>query len=139
MKLHQTINFFLLVCGVCACGQIGDHSHKEAQTMKSDIIKNQIVRQAFEAWQKADTDSWLLLFANNAELFDDGHPRDFHKFSKEAIGHERFLSIDRISEKGTRISGRFHSDTWGDFKTYFQFHMDGQGKIYKLDIGQTDY
>ncbi len=129
----------MLASSIYACGQIGDHSHKEAQTMKSDIIKNQTVRQAFEAWQEADTDSWFLLFTNNAELLDDGRPRDFNKFSKEAMGHERFLGLDRIDEEGTRISGRFHSDTWGDFKTYFHFHINGQGKIYKLDIGQADY
>ena len=139
MKLHQTINLLLLACSVYACGQIGNHVHNEAQTMKSNIIQNQIVRQAFDAWQKADTDLWLSLFTNNAELFDDENPRDFYKFSTEAIGHERFLSIDKIEEDGTRIYGHFHSDTWGDFKTYFHFHIDSQGRIYKLNIGQADY
>jgi len=35
--------------------------------------------------------------------------------------------------------GQFHSDSWGDFKTYFKFHIDSEGQIYQLEIGQTNY
>jgi len=33
--------------------------------------------------------------------------------------------------------GEFHSDQWGDFRTYFKFHPSPSGKIKRLDIGQA--
>lgn len=107
--------------------------------MNTSIIENEIARQAFEAWQASDSRLWLSLFTNDARLYDDGHPRDLHKFSTEAIGHEKFVTIDKVEDNGTSIYGQFHSDAWGDFKTYFRFHIDKNGKIARLDIGQADY
>lgn len=107
--------------------------------MDANIIKNDIVRQAFQAWQQADIELWQSLFAEDALLFDDRRPRDFMEFSTEAIGHERFTTIDKIEDNGTSIYGQFHSDTWGDFKTYFKFHIGRNNKIYQLDIGQANY
>jgi hypothetical protein len=40
---------------------------------------------------------------------------------------------------GLSACGQFHSDTWGDFKTYFKFHINKEGRIYQLAIGQADY
>ena len=107
--------------------------------MDTSKLINTVVRSAFEAWQRGDSPAWLAHFASHVELLDDGHPRDFQDFSTDAIGHERFTSIDRVEDKGLSVYGHFHSDTWGDFKTYFKFHLDGQGKIYRLEIGQADY
>ncbi len=80
-----------------------------------------------------------IFFTADAKLFDDGNVRNLKKFSTEAIGHERFLSIDKVEDNGLSIYGHFHSDTWGDFKTYFKFHVNTNGKIDKLEIGQADY
>jgi len=34
------------------------------------------------------------------------------------------------------VYGSFHSDRWGDFKTYCKFHLGADGKFAWLDIGQ---
>ncbi|MNL48907.1 hypothetical protein D3C87_1717950 [compost metagenome] len=107
--------------------------------IESEKLKNAAVKAAFNAWQTGDSKLWLCLFTEDAQLFDDGHPLDFKKFSTEAIGHEQFTSIDKVEDNGLSIYGKFHSDTWGDFKTYFKFHINSQGKIDQLHIGQADY
>lgn len=107
--------------------------------MDTNKLKNSIVHAALDAWQKGDSKLWLSYFTPGVKLFDDGHPKDFHKFSAKAIGHERFTSVDKVEDNGTSIYGKFHSDTWGDFKTYFKFHINSDGKIDQLEIGQADY
>lgn len=123
----------LLAGHLQACGQQGNHQHPESRTMQYETITHPVTKAAIEAWQQGDATRWRSLFT------DDGHPRDLHRFSTEAIGHERFTSIDKIEDNGLSVYGSFHSDTWGDFKTYFKFHLDAGGKIYKLEIGQAHY
>jgi len=100
-------------------------------------ITNPIVRSAIDALQKGDMQTWHALFTPDAELFDDGKPRNLTQFSTEAMGHERFLSIDHVSDNSLLIEGEFHSDTWGEFRTYFRFVLNHSGKITRLDIGQA--
>ncbi|WP_343658899.1 hypothetical protein [Chryseobacterium sp.] len=107
--------------------------------MEYEKISNENVRAAIEAWQKADSKEWLSYFSKNATLLDDGHSRDFMKFSTEAIGKERFTSIDKVEKSSMDIYGKFHSDTWGDFKTYFKFRIGKDGKFDQLQIGQANY
>ena len=47
-------------------------------------------------------------------------------------------SIDKVEDRGLTIYGRFHSDQWGDFKTFLKFHVDN-GKITKMAVGQANY
>lgn len=130
----------LLACGLSACGQrYQNHTHQKVEEMDTKKINNALVKSAVEAWQQGDSESWLSFFTDDAELLDDGHIRNFKNFSTHAIGTERFTSIDKVEDNGLSIYGQFHSDTWGDFKTYFKFHINDQGKIYQLEIGQTDY
>ena len=129
-----------LACAQIACGQRnGDQGQQQIAVMDTTKLTNKTVRSAIEAWQQGDSKLWLSYFTSNAKLLDDGNPRDFHKFSTEAIGHERFTSFDKVEDSGLSVYGKFHSDTWGNFKTYFKFHIDGAGKIYQLEIGQADY
>lgn len=107
--------------------------------MEYETLSDKTVRSAIEAWQSGDAKAWLSFFTTDAKLLDDGHPRDFKKFSTEAIGHERFMSIDKVENNGRDIYGKFHSDTWGDFKTYFKFHLNEDGKFNQLEIGQAKY
>jgi len=106
--------------------------------MDTSKLTNEIIKKAFEALQKGDKETWSSLFTVDSELYDDGSPRNLQAFNNQAIGHERFTSIDKVENNGSDIYGRFHSDQWGDFKTYFKFHLNDQGKIYRLDIGQAD-
>ena len=137
----KKLTFVMLVlCIMTACGQTTQHHiHQIFLTMNTDKINNPVAKAAITAWQNADQEKWLSLFTADVQLFDDGHPRDFKKFSSEAIGQERFTSVDKVEENGTVVYGKFHSATWGDFKTYFRFHINDEEKIYRLDIGQADY
>jgi len=105
--------------------------------MISRDITNKTIKSAIDALQKGDRQTWLALFTDNAEMTDDGNPISFEKFSNEAIGHERFTSIDKVENDSMDIYGHFHSDTWGDFKTFFKFYINAEGKISRLEIGQA--
>ncbi|PWK17324.1 hypothetical protein LV89_04425 [Arcicella aurantiaca] len=105
--------------------------------MEISKLTNPTVKAAFEAWQSGNSDEWLSFFTEDAKLLDDGHPRNFKKFSTEAIGQEWFTSIEEVNDNGLTIYGDFHSDKWGDFKAYFKFYCNRNGKFYQLEIGQT--
>ncbi|WDZ99198.1 hypothetical protein [Mucilaginibacter sp. SJ] len=106
-------------------------------TMNTEKLSNQVVKQAIEALQSGDKQAWFALFTSDAQLFDDGNKINFKSFFEKALGHERFISIDKIEQNGLHLYGKFHSGQWGDFKTYFKFTVDVDGKISKLEIGQA--
>jgi hypothetical protein len=105
--------------------------------MLIDALTNPTVSAAIEALQRGDCKAWSELFEADATLYDDGSPRSLAKFTKDALGHERFTSIERVENNGLDLVGGFHSDQWGDFRTYFGFHLSPSGKIKRLDIGQA--
>jgi hypothetical protein len=105
--------------------------------MRSDVLTNPTVKAAIDALQRGDRAAWSALFEHDAELYDDGSPRDLKKFTTGALGHERFTSIERVAHDGLEVIGAFHSDQWGDFKTCFRFQLSPSGKIKRLDIGQA--
>jgi len=106
--------------------------------VKTDALTNPIVKAAIEALPNGDREAWDALFEPDVARFDDGSPRDFQHFTRDAMGHERFTSIDQVKKDGLHVTGGFHSDQWGDFRTYFRFHLSRAGKIRRLDIGQAD-
>jgi hypothetical protein len=106
--------------------------------MVTPALRNPTVKAAIDAFQNGDRGAWSALFEEDAELFDDGSPRSLEKFTRDAIGHERFSSIERVGQDGLEVIGKFHSDQWGEFRTYFRFHVAPDGKIHRLDIGQTE-
>src|SRR6267143_3777276 len=105
--------------------------------MKTDALANPIVRASIEALQNGDQKAWSALFEPDAELYDDGSPRSLKEFTPDALGHERFTSIDRVENNGLDLTGAFHSDRWGDFRTYFRFQLSSVGKIKRVYIGQA--
>lgn len=100
-------------------------------------LTNPTVRGAVGALQRGDKEAWAAQFAADATLFDDGEPRSLAEFTRDTLGHDRFTSIDRIEDHGLLLTGRFHSERWGDFDTYFKFTLGPTGKIERLDIGQA--
>jgi hypothetical protein len=100
-------------------------------------LTNPTVRAAIEALQRGNREAWASQFSADVKLFDDGELRSLAEFTQEALGRERFTSIDRVEGHGLHLIGRFHSDRWGDFITYFIFKLGSDGKIERLDIGQT--
>lgn len=105
--------------------------------MDTRALRNPTVKAAIDALQKGDQEAWSSLFAPGAKLYDDGKPRSLEKFTKEALGHERFTSIERVEDGGLELVGAFHSEQWGSFRTYFRFHLTPAGTISRLDIGQA--
>jgi hypothetical protein len=99
-------------------------------------LSNAKVKAAITALQNGDLKSWFPLFSDHVAFSDDGNQMQFTNFFKKALGHERFISIDRVEDNGLSVYGDFHSDQWGDFKTAFKFQIDKSGKINRLDIGQ---
>ncbi|TWV96191.1 hypothetical protein [Chitinophaga pinensis] len=110
-----------------------------SKTMNTDKLTNTTVRKAIDALQSADSKAWFALFTADAALYDDGNKMNFRSFFEKTFGHERFTSIDKVENNGLDLYGHFHSDQWGDFKTYFKFHINSDGKINRLDIGQASY
>jgi len=106
--------------------------------MITDALTNPTVKAAIDALQKGDRQAWSDLFEPDAELYDDGSPRSLRNFIKDALGRERFTSIERVENNGLDLTGAFHSDQWGDFRTYFRFQLSAAGKIQRLDIGQAE-
>ena len=102
-----------------------------------DKLTNPTVKAAITALQEGDREAWSALFERGAEVYDDGRPRGLQEFTRDALGHERFTSIDRVANDGLDLVGHFHSDQWGDFRTYFNFQLSAAGKILRLDIGQA--
>ena len=103
----------------------------------TDALTNPAIKAAIEALQKGDRKTWSALFEADAKLYDDGALRSLEKFTREALGHERFTSIERVEKNGLEVIGEFHSEQWGDFRTYFRFQLSPGGKIKRLDIGQA--
>jgi hypothetical protein len=105
--------------------------------MDTNKLTNLAVKKAFDAWQEGDSKTFLSFFTSDAKLYDDGNSRDFSQFVKDACGHEKFTSIEKVESNGLDITGNFHTESWGDFKTYFKFKINTEGKINRLDIGQA--
>jgi hypothetical protein len=36
-----------------------------------------------------------------------------------------------VENNGKDVTGNFHTERWGAFKTYFKFSIDSDGKIYR--------
>ncbi|AZI24757.1 MAG: hypothetical protein ABWZ79_20680 [Pedobacter agri] len=97
------------------------------------------VKAAITALQNGDAKTWFTLFTDDVQLYDDGNQMQFNNFFKKALGHERFTSIDKVENNGLDVYGNFHSDQWGDFKTFFKFQLGKEGKISRLEIGQASF
>ncbi|MBL1222478.1 hypothetical protein JET18_16620 [Chryseobacterium sp. L7] len=133
-----------LFCLSCtACGQ----KTRERNTQKSNTTQNQknmdlskitdeTVRQAVQALQDGDQ-SWYTYFTENSVMTDDGNTVDFKSFFSNALGKEKFLTIDKVENDGKNIYGNFQAGKWGTFPVFFRFHKNNEGKFDRLDIGQA--
>jgi len=104
-------------------------------------ISDPVVISAIEALQGRDSKRWFGLFAEKPAFSDDGLPRDLRKWCEEEFfGSFRahLISIDKVESGGLTFFAMYHSDKWGDFKTFWRFVVN-DGKISKLDVGATDY
>ena len=110
-----------------------------AHNLDLNAIDQPIVRSAIEAMNSRNKTQWYKLFSNKPELTDDGNPQDFTEWSeRELFGSSiaYLASIDKVEDGGLTIYGKFHSDQWGDFKTFMRFRVENDN-ITKLEVGQT--
>jgi hypothetical protein len=141
----KTLNHYIIY-GTLITSSVNAQAAKTAvstthnvNTMNTEKLTNPVIKQAINALQNGDKQAWFALFTADALLFDDGNKMNFKSFFEKALGHERFTSIDKVEQNGLHVYGKFHSDQWGNFKTYFKFTVDADGKISKLEIGQAGY
>ncbi len=106
-----------------------------------DAITETTVRFAILALNGKDRRRWFDLFSARPRFSDDGMTRDFARWcDDELFGSVRayIFSIDNVEEGGLTFYASYHSDKWGDFKTFWKFTLT-DGKISTLDVGATDY
>jgi hypothetical protein len=108
--------------------------------MDIESLQHPLVRAAITAMNSKDRATWLMLFAQDAVLTDDGKRRDFVSWSDSELFGEndgQLTTVDRQEDEGLTIVGKFHSSRWGDFNTMMRFQVQN-GTITRLDIGQVD-
>jgi len=115
-----------------------NNSILKATTMDTSKLTNKTVKDAIDALQANDKATFLSHFTPEAKFSDDGNDRDLKAFFDNAFKHEeRFLSIDKVENDGKNLQGDFNAGQWGTFKVYFNFTLNSEGKITRLDIGQV--
>lgn len=133
------IGILLVLFGLSftACAQKRSQPKQQLTTMDLSKITNPVVKQAIEALQANDSKTWYSYFTNDAVFTDDGRTLGFKSFFDNAFDKkEKFLSIDKVEHEGKDIYGNFYAGQWGTFKVFFKFHINADGKINRLDIGQ---
>lgn len=140
MKSTNLITITFCLLSVAACGQPAPQKTitkniQKNKTMDTSKLINETVRKAFEALQSGDK-SWYSFFTENPVMTDDGNKVDFKNFFAKALGHEKFLTIDKVENDGKDIYGNFKAGQWGTFPVFFKFHQNAEGKFDRLDIGQ---
>jgi hypothetical protein len=103
-------------------------------------IGDTVVRSAIATLNGRDKKGWFELFSKPA-FTDDGIPHDFVKWCDEELFGSSLayiISIDKVENGGLTFYARYHSDKWGDFKTFWRFVVE-DGRISKLDVGATHY
>ncbi len=112
--------------------------NNSANTMDLSKLTNETVKKAVESLQANDKTAWYALFTENAIFTDDERQMDFKSFFDNAFNKkEKFLEIDTVEDDGKTLYGKFYAGQWGTFRVYFKFHLNEEGKLNRLDIGQA--
>lgn len=110
-------------------------------TQHIETVTNPLVKSAIVAINERDSQTWYALFTPATRLSDDGRELDFRQWSeRELFGRSacRIISVDKLADNGLSVYCLFHSDSYGDFKTFMRFQQAGD-KLTRLDVGQTNY
>lgn len=98
---------------------------------------NKTIQQAIAALQANNKELWFSYFDDEVKFTDDGRVLDFVSFFDNAFNHgEKFVHIEEIKDEGCTVIGDFYAGTWGEFKVYFTFSLQGD-RIVSLAIGQV--
>lgn len=140
LKIQSVIiGLCLTSVGLNACGQ----HNKLNKTMITENLElaAPLVKKAIVALNEQDAKTWYSLFTDNATFSDDGRKMDFKKWcNRELFENSKcsVIRIDKVEKKGLNVYCLFHSDNYGDFKTFMNFKMNGD-KFTSLDVGQVNY
>ena len=134
--IKRIFTIFITIFSISTNGQRTE-GKQNTQQMDTSKLTNETVKGAIDALQEKNSKKWLTYFTADAKMTDDGNPRDFQSFSKNALGNEWFTELDRVENDGKDVYGHLTTKQWGDFNVYFKFHINSDGKIHRLDIGQT--
>ncbi len=148
--LLTNLSTLLLCLSITACAQNKNKDSKNNKSENNNLttkkaqqimdlskITNSKVHAAMTAWQNGDSKTFLSYFTPNPTMTDDGSPRSFLGFVKEACGEEKFLTIDSVDNDAKEIIGNFKAGKWGTFRVFFKFHQNADGQFDRLDIGQS--
>ena len=107
----------------------------------SDLYGSKETRNAKESIATIDTAvEQDINFFDTGDYYGMGHNELLLKEAMRGRRDKFFIfgsslayltSIDKVEDGGQTIYGRFHSDQWGDFKTFLRFHFEN-GKITKM-------
>src|SRR3954467_13615956 len=64
-------------CMGVAAQKENNNNNSKTITVDTSKLSNPTVKAAFQAWQEGDSTLWLSYFTADAQLLDDGHPRNF--------------------------------------------------------------
>lgn len=104
-------------------------------------IGNAVVRSVIVALNSKDKGRWFELFSAKPKFSDDGIPCEFVKWCDDELfgsANAHIISIDKVEDGGLTLYAKYHSDKWGDFKTFWKFIVE-DGKVLRLDVGATEY
>lgn len=143
------MRIFLITIGLCGVTIAAEHlapltssfgQPQHQRTSMTASITNPTAKAAIEALNAQDRKAWDALFAPDATFADDGNEGSLSNFTNGAFGkgRERFTRIDKVEHDGLHVYGQLHSDSWGDFKVYFKFHV-ADGYITRLEVGQSNH
>lgn len=110
-------------------------------TKHLETVTNPLIKAALVAINDRDAAAWYAAFSSTVRFSDDGRRLDFKHWSNEELFGQsacRILSIDKLEDEGLSVYCLFHSDAYGDFKTFMRFHQ-ADGRLTSLDVGQTSY
>ena len=102
----------------------------------TEQLTNATVKAAIKALQKGYRHAWSACLSRTRGCSMMADHAGLDEFTKEALGRERFTSIEEVPSGGPNVVGPFHSDRWGDYRTDFDFRLPS-GKTVRLDIGQA--
>lgn len=128
---------------LCTIASLLDHAQQPKYTIMTQHIEKLApqVQKAIVALNEQDAETWYALFTDDATFSDDGRDMDFKQWcDRELFSTSKcsVIRIDKVENKGFHLYCLFHSDNYGDFKTYMHFVLKGS-TFSRLEVGQADY
>ena len=133
-RIYFLLSFLFLLTGFEATAQdyvlIPENFflHKGDKLNVHLISANQFMKQDEIKYETANVAKFIL--------YNGSKKTDLAPMAKDTAAP---IVSFQVENEGLTLYGKFHSDKWGNFKTYFKFHINSSNKIYRLEIGQADY